>query len=121
MELIELIGTIVAILIFVGIIIFFAQNFFTEAEASVDIGKWRTESKECRRWYDVAKRNGINLNRIEDDDFYPDACDKCPGFDDSQDRDTDGIPDGCDKNPDQVSIRECSTGLDKARQRCNPI
>ncbi len=34
-----------------------------------------------------------------DGDSAPDACDLCPGFDDNVDADSDGVPDGCDLCP----------------------
>jgi len=35
----------------------------------------------------------------DDGDSVPNACDTCPGFDDTIDTDNDGVPDGCDQCP----------------------
>lgn len=50
-----------------------------------------------------------------DGDGVPDVCDRCPGFDDSEDLDGDGVPDACDNclttwNPDQANSDQDSHG-----------
>lgn len=58
-----------------------------------------------------------NANQFEDDgDTIGNACDICPGHDDSIDSDEDGIPDGCDNcpsiaNEDQLDSNSLNTAL----------
>ena len=52
-------------------------------------------------------------------DGVGDACDRCPGQDDRQDRDGDGVPDGCDNCPNVFNPDQADSDRDGIGDACD--
>lgn len=55
----------------------------------------------------------VRLVSDQDGDGIPNACDLCPGSNDTQDTDADGVPDGCDNCPNAANPPVVSMAIDQ--------